>query len=259
MIREGSGFNTPDSKFLNYSGRFDQTTTRGNGTLELGEVFKRDEIDFGAALEHLRIHREGGAAGSQFNGRIFENPADTEVLLRKLLSEQLQYDQFGRAEVTIEVSGSPEPLGWAGVKSLEEIKKLSPEAVVESKPRVGGGVPAVEEGIEGAWYPEMGRNPKTGKFEILRDEQGGVKNPKGKFEPNANIVSLPARVAETNKVTVIIQKDTKTGKPTVLTIFPGENAPAFPAKIDTDAYKASTLGDTKEARFWKEHAFIQQA
>ena len=92
----------------------------------------------------------------------------------------------------------------------------------------------------------------------LIDENGEVKNLKGKFEPNANIVSLPSKSAETNKITVIMQKDKSTGKPTVLTIFPGENAPAFPAKINSESYKASTLGNTQETRFWKDHAFIQQ-
>lgn len=257
MKFESSGENT-DAKFQGYSGRMEQMTTRGDGKLEIGEVFHKDAIDFGVASQHLNIHHEGKTAGSQFNGKIFENQADVETLIKKLLPDELHYDQYGRAEVTLEVSGMPESLGWSGVKSIEEIKESSPDATIESKLRMSGGTEAAEDGIEGAWYPETGRNSQTGQFEILKNENGEIKNPRGKFEPKANIVSLPSKSAETNKITVIVQKDKATGKPTVVTIFPGENAPAFPAKINAEGYKASTLGDTQETKFWKEHAFIQQ-
>ena len=250
--------NEAEQKFQNYSGQLDQVTTRGDGKLELGEAFNKNLIDFTASLQHLNIHHEGKTAGSQFNGRVFENSSDVQGLINKLLPDELHYDQFGRAEITLDVSGAPESLGWTGIKRIEEIKKSFPDAVIESRPRIDGGIEAEEDDVSGAWYPEMARDPKSGRFEVLKDENGEVKNLKGKFEPNANIVSLPSKSAETNKITVIMQKDKSTGKPTVLTIFPGENAPAFPAKINSESYKASTLGNTQETRFWKDHAFIQQ-
>ena len=41
-------------------------------------------------------------------------------------------------------------------------------------------------------------------------------------------------------------------------MFPGENAPAFPAKIDTETYKADSLGvDSQESKYWQEHVFLK--
>ncbi|TSC76087.1 MAG: hypothetical protein G01um101433_817 [Parcubacteria group bacterium Gr01-1014_33] len=242
--------------------KMEQITTRGDGKVETGEEFRGQDIDFGVALEHLKIHQDGEVAGSQFNGEIFRRSDQMKDLLGRLLPFRLQYDQYGRAELTFTVSHRErKPIGWTGVKSHEEIKRIFPGAVIEKQPRMPGGIEAEEQGIQGSWYPEMARNPETGQFVVARDEQGSVKNLKGKFEPLAYVAAIPKEkfqeISATDKITVIIQKDTKTGRPVILTVFPGENAPAFPTKIDSADYKMSTLGDTKETSFWEQHAFIQ--
>ena len=124
-----------------------------------------------------------------------------------------------------------------------------------------GGIEATEDGIEGAWYPEMDRNQASGRFEIVLNEDKTVKNPKGKFEPRANIVTIDQNrfkeVSKTDKITVIIQKDKEALTPTVLTVLPGENAPIFPAKIINENYKADSLNNSNEANYWENHAFIR--
>jgi len=53
-----------EEKFENFTTKMKQVTTRGDGTLEKGEEFIKADIDFGASLDHLKIHHEGGVAGS---------------------------------------------------------------------------------------------------------------------------------------------------------------------------------------------------
>lgn len=241
--------------------KMEQMTTRGDGTLEKKENFETKEIDFGSSLEHLRIHHEGEVAGSQFNGELFKEPEDVEKLLRNLLPEELSYDQFDRAEITLDVSYEGEkPIGWSGVKNMEEVKEKFPEAEIKKEMRFGGGEMATEEGVEGMWYPEMERD-ETGKFVVAKDKEGNIKNPKGKFEPHANIAYIPKskfeEISQTEKITVVIQKDKENEKPMVLTVFPGDNAPAFPAKINAENFKLDTLKDTKEEKYWENNVFIK--
>lgn len=251
-----------NAELKSFTATTEQVTTRGDGTLEKGEEFDKFDIDFSSALEHLKIHHDGDVAGSQFNSEVLPSSEQVEAMIKKLLPDVLTYDQYGRAELVLDVSHEGDtPLGWSGVKSVEEIKRNFPDAVIEKKLRMPGGVEAVEDGIEGAWYPEMDRNPETGQYEVVKDESGEVKNPKGKFEPKANIATVDAEkfreVAKTDKITVIIEKDKETGKPTVLTVYPGDNAPMFPVKFDTEDFKLDTLKDSNEERYWDEHAFIQ--
>lgn len=262
MSLESPRFNPEQEKFNDFSATMEQITTRGDGTLEKADEFNKADIDFGAALDHLNIHHGGEVAGSQFNGEIFQNSEDVRSLLEKILPDTLNYDQFGRAELTLDVKHEGEqPLGYTGVKSIEELQTLFPDAVVEQKARIAGGAEGEEDGVRGSWYPEMEKDPATGRFVVAKNPDGSVKNPNGKFESLANIATVSSdkfrEVSKTDKVTVIIQKGRDTAKPTVLTIFPGENAPAFPAKINSESYKASTLGDTKETNFWNEHVFIR--
>lgn len=246
--------------FDGWSATFEQVTTRGDGKLELHDRFGKDEIDFGAVRDHLRIHEGGQIAGSQFNGDIFQSPDDVVRAVQKLLPETMSYDQFDRAEITLDVKlGSDQPIGGTGVKSLDEIHKQYPDARIEKRARIPGGFPGVEEGEDGIWYPETVRDSDSGRFVVAINPDGTPKNLHGKFEPLANIAILSGvEAAPVEKVTVVIQKDRQTGKPTVLTIFPGENAPAFPAKINSESYKASSLGNTNEKRYWAEHAFLQK-
>ena len=237
--------------------RIEQTSTRGNGTVELGQSFRRDDIDFSGVEDHLSIHTGGRVAGSQFSGDLFREPRDIIDLAQASLPDDLQFDQHNRAELTIAIEGGI--LGFSGVKSLEELKATD-GVRLERGMRIPDGEVAEVDGIKGAWYPETSRNPKTGKFEVVTNPDGSVKNSHGKFEPQAWIATVDEERADeamtTDKMTVIVQQNPQTGLPTVLTIFPGENAPAFPAKIESEAFQADNL-QGPEATYWDEHAFVK--
>lgn len=249
-----------EAGYTNLGVAFDRSSTRGDGKVELGEEFSRESIDFGSVLDHLKIHQGGEVAGSQFNNEFVPEIDDVKTLLMKNLPETLQYDQHGLVELTLDIE-SPMPIGWTGVKSIDEIKSSFPNARIEKKMRMPGGMESEEDGLEGAWYPEMARDSQTGRFEVVKDEQGNIKNPKGKFEPKANIVTIPSAEyregAATSKLTVIIKKLGEPGVPTVLTAYPGEGAPAFPAKIASADYQSDTLKDPMMNNYWENHAFIQ--
>lgn len=240
----------------------EQITTRGDGKIEKGEEFLRDDIDFKNALEHLNIHHGGEIAGSVFNAEVVKDPEAVKKMIINLLPEKLNYDQFGRAEITLEVGGIKKPLGFSGISSIEDIQKKFPGVEIKKEIRMPGGEASNEGGIDGAWYPETTRD-ENGKFVPAKDAEGNIKNPKGKFEPESNIAYVSNLEMEstmaTRKMTIILSKEKESGKPSVLTIFPGENAPAFPAKIDTENYKANTLDSTNESEFWKKHVFIRKA
>lgn len=238
----------------------EQGSTRGDGSVELAEPFSREDIDFSRAIDHIGIHTEGSVAGSQFNGTLFKSPESVADMLRMVLPEGMQYDQHNRAEITIAVEG--QTLGYAGVKPLGELEGQE-GITIERAARMPGGEPATEEGIKGVWYPEMARNTETGKYEVAVDAEGNVKNPHGKFEPEALIAVIePGSISQamaTNKATIIIQKNPENSLPTVLTVFPGENAPAFPARIQSETFQMDTLQGGPEAAYWNEHAFIKAA
>ncbi len=238
--------------------RIEQTSTRGDGSIEHDEAFERDSIDFSRVVDHLGIHTEGTVAGSQFNGEVFATPESVTETIKAALPEGLRYDQHGRAELTLSVEGTV--IGYSGVKPLSELEGLD-GVRIEQGMRMPGGEAAEVEGIKAAWFPEMARHPESGKFEVATNPDGTVKNPHGKFEPEALIAhveegALPQALA-TDKLTVILQKNPKNGLPTALTIFPGENAPAFPAKIESETFQADTLQGGPEAAYWAEHAFIK--
>lgn len=238
--------------------RIEQTSTRGDGSIELGETFERDSIDFSRVVSHLAIHTEGTVAGSQFNGEAFATPEDIVTRVQAALPESLHYDQYGRAELTLTAEGIT--VGYSGVKPVSELEGLD-GVHIERAVRMPGGEAAEVEDIKGAWFPEMARNPDTGGFEVATNADGSVKNSHGKFEPEALIAhveqdTLP-QVLATDKVTIILQKNPEDELPTALTIFPGENAPAFPAKIESEAFQADTLQGGPEAAYWAEHAFVQ--
>ncbi len=233
-----------------------QESTRGNGSVELtGEAFSKNEIVFSGVADHLKIHTNGEIAGSQFNGELFPDADSVISFLKKVLPETLQFDQHDMIEMTLDVRMSGgNILGYSGVKPVAELEKLG--AVVISAIRTPGGVSAEEDGIPGAWYPEMVRDPETGRFAIKTTDSGEVANPHGKFEPEANIAELTDSTdAATNKVSVVLRRDPETGQPIVLTAYPGEIAPPYPAKINTDAYSANSLqGSARE--YWRNHAFM---
>lgn len=236
-----------------------QESTRGDGSVELsGEPFDRSIIDFSGVQEHLAIHQDGEVAGSQFRGDLFPDAQTVVGFLSEVLPPTLQYDQHGRIEMTLDVQlPTHESLGYSGVKSIAELE--ADGAHIESSVRTPGGEPAEEDGIKGAWYPEMVRDPESGSFVVKKTESGEVANPHGKFEPEASIATVvDTKGAETNKVSIVMQRNAETGRPMVLTAYPGEIAPPFPAKITTEAYSADTLHG-KEADYWAKHAFVKTA
>jgi serine/threonine protein phosphatase PrpC/tRNA A-37 threonylcarbamoyl transferase component Bud32 len=236
-----------------------QITTRGPELKLSEEHFSPSDIDFAKSSQHLTIHHGGEVAGGQFNSERFANPSDVVELVTRSLPDKIHYDQFGRAEITLKIA-SPDgkPLGYSGVLSAAELAARIPGAKIETAARTPGGVPGELNGMKGTWYPEMVKDA-SGKFVVDRDAEGAVKNPKFKFEPDARIATVPAealkRGLETDKVTVVIQKDAA-GKPTVVTMFPGENAPAFPAHIEKYGVK-TTHAESAESKFWSDHVFLK--
>ncbi len=236
-----------------------QESTKGDGSVELsGESFDVKSIDYSHVQEHLAIHQDEKVAGSQFNGDLFNNSTTVVSFLAEVLPPILQYDQYGRVELTLDIQlPNHESLGYSGVKSITELEARGIH--IESGIRISGGESAIEEGIKGAWYPEMARDPETGSFVVKKTEEGEIVNPHGKFEPEANIASVSSiEDVETNKVSIVIERDSKTARPTVLTIYPGEVAPPFPVKISTEDFSTNSLHG-KEAEYWSSHAFIKFA
>ena len=235
----------------------EQMSTRGDGSIEVGQEFNTSDVDYSSAVEHLAIHMDGDekVAGSQFSGDIFNSPDDVVEMVKMALPGSINYDQHNRAEITISVEGSN--IGYSGVKSLEELKQI-PGATIEKGIRIPGGELEEVDGVKGAWYPETKRTEKGN--EVIVDESGNVLNPHFKFEPEVWIAKVDDESAKaalsTNKMTVIIQKS-EGDVPKVLTIFPGENAPALPAKIEK--YGVDTLQAGPETSYWEEHAFIKAA
>jgi len=185
-------------------------TTRGSGAVELsGEKFGRDAVVFTGLRDHLSIHQGGEIAGSQFKGEVFANAAVLEGFLQQALPAEIQYDQSGMVEMTLEIQlPDNESIGYSGIKSIEDIQTAG--IAVAKGMRLPGGEPGIED-------------------------------------------------AKTNKVSIVMRKDPTSGRPVVLTAYPGEIAPPFPAKITTEAFSADSLRDGKAADYWQTHAFIKFA
>ena len=234
-----------------------QESTRGDGVVELtGDPFTRETVDFSGVIDHLSIHQDGDVAGSQFNGDLFPDAQTLISFLSEAMPASMQFDQHGMAELTLDVTlPGHEKLGYSGVKEVAELEATG--FTVESGIRTPGGEPAVEDGLSGAWYPEMVRNSETGRFEVKTTESGEVANPHGKFEPEAMIsVVTDPEAAATSKVSIVMRRDPESGLPVVLTSYPGEIAPPFPAKITTEAFSMDSLHGTA-AEYWKDHAFVK--
>lgn len=169
----------------------------------------------------------------------------------------MQFDQHGMVGMTLDVDlPGHEALGFSGVKEVAELEAAGVR--VESGIRTPGGEPAVEDGVSGAWYPEVVRD-ETGRLVVKTTETGEIANPHGKFEPEAKIATATnPEDAATTKVSVIMRRDTETGRPVALTAYPGEIAPPFPAKITTEAFSMNTLIGP-QAEYWGKHAFIKFA
>ncbi|MFH1727733.1 MAG: PP2C family protein-serine/threonine phosphatase [Pseudomonadota bacterium] len=239
-----------------------RSSTRGDGRIELQAAsFKSSEIETSSVKEHLARHMDGQTAGSQFNRDLFADAQAVVDFAISHLPETIKYDQHGRAEFTIVVK-MPHGivLGHSQVASLEAIKANFPDTIILTEARIEGGKRGEADGVQGTWYPEMSFNKETGKFEVIKGEDGIATNPEFKFEPDASIAYVDAqafaKASATNKLTVIIEKNTATVKPEVKTIFPGDNAPAFPAiigKYGVDTVKA----DSPEVLFWNKHVFVK--
>lgn len=238
-----------------------QTSTRAERPEDFalsGEQFSKRDIDWGAAKQHVAIHEGGQIAGSQFSAEAFADADEIVGFLDALLPDSLPYDQAERAELTLDVQlPDGRPLGYSGVKPLAELTGR-PDVVLTRGMRQPGGQSATVDGVKGAWYPELTRDQATGGYVVAANPDGSPRNPRGKFEPEVFIAKAEdAAAMATDKVTVIIQKSPD-GRPRVLTMFPGENAPALPALINSEQFQANTL-QGPVADFWQEHAFIQAA
>lgn len=235
-----------------------QITTRWDN-LKLWEKFSKSDIDFAWSMDHINIHINWQVAWSQFNWKVFKDSKELRNFVSNLLPDSIQYDQFDRAEITFDIE-SDVPIGWTGIKSIDNIQKSYPKAIIQKEIRIPWWQESVLNGIKWVRYPEMIRNPETWKFEVALDQKWNIKNLYWKFEPQANIVRIDSddfyKLAATNKLTIIIEKNKSTQKPQILTVFPGENAPAFPAKIDTENYKSDTL-QGKESDFWEKYVLIK--
>ncbi|MDQ3159125.1 MAG: hypothetical protein M3P98_03270 [bacterium] len=233
-----------------------QESTRGDGTVELsGEPISSDAVDFSAVADHLSIHQDGAVAGSQFDGDIFPDAEAVTSFLTQALPSSMRFDQHGMIELTLDVDlQGHETLGFSGVKSVAELEAAG--VTVESGIRTPGGEPALEDNIKGAWYPEMVRDD-TGKFVVKITESGEVANPHGKFEPEANIATVTdPKAAATSKVSVVMRREPESGRAVVLTAYPGEIAPPFPAKITTEAFSQDSLHGS-QADYWNNQAFVK--
>lgn len=233
-----------------------QESTRDDGTVELsGDTFSRDQIDFSGVKDHLSIHTGGQVAGSQFNGNLFPDSDTIVSFFSSVLPAELQFDQHGRVEMTLDVSlPTGDTLGYSGVKSIAELEASGVYA--EKGIRTPGGIADEIDGIKGAWYPEMFRD-ESGSYVVKHTETGEVANPHGKFESEALIATVPnVESTATNRVSIVMQKNPETGQATVLTAYPGEIAPPFPTKINTETYQSDSL-HSKEAEYWSTHAFIK--
>lgn len=250
---------------LPYASSLVQVSNRGEQEIRWSDTFEKKSIDWSRVLEHLSIHMDGEVAGSQFDGELFKSPKEVVDLINAALPDEMSYDQYNCAAITAEVSQKDDrlPIGWSGVKSKEEISNIYPDAIIEKAIRMPGGFEDTVDGIEGAWYPERKFNKQTGQTEIILDDDGKPANPRAKFEPKANIARVGLdkfkEVAATPKITVIIVKGRGEGKPMVVTAYPGEYAPAFPAMIDTKNFKSkdSLAADSPESKYWQEHVFIK--
>ncbi len=205
-----------------------QVSTRGNGCVELTDgAFGREAVDFTGAADHLSIHQGRAIAGSQFNHLLFPNTRSIISLLEEVMPASMRFDRYGMVELTLEViSPGREVLGYSGVMKVAALEEAGIE--VTKGIRMPGGDPAEEDGIPGAWYPD------------------------GRFVPKANIAVATLAIletAETNKVSVIIERDAEQ-RPVVLTAHPGEVAPPFPIKTASEAFSKISLD------YWVEHAFV---
>ncbi|HAZ12848.1 MAG: hypothetical protein A2X86_21795 [Bdellovibrionales bacterium GWA2_49_15] len=166
-----------------------QTTTRARA-LELTENrFLAAEIDFASARAHI-VERHGPDAltpGGHFTRPVEEVEGYVQKALKERLPAGIQYDKFGRAELTLDLVDAENRaivVGNNGVLSTEEAARLFPNAHY--------GV-ATRDGVE---------------VRVLLVDPSEIQ-----------------RAGLTNRVTVIIEQ-TENG-PRVVTMFPGENAPAL--------------------------------
>lgn len=250
---------------LPYASRVEQIPCQGEEVLESLESFDKNSIDWSRLLDHLSIHMDGETAGSQFDSAVFKSPQEVVDLIMAALPDTIPLDQHRSALITIDIAKEHGPMmvGWAGVKAVSEIRSIYPEAEIKKEIRMPGGVEDNVDGLEGAWYPERKYNPETKSADIVLGDDGQPVNPRAKFEPKANIVRVAEdkfrEVAATSKIALVIVKNREEDKPVAVTAYPGENAPAFPARIQTKSgYKKDTLSpDSYETRYWQDHVFIK--
>ncbi|MFH1728480.1 MAG: hypothetical protein ABIA04_08680 [Pseudomonadota bacterium] len=239
-------------------------STLGDGVLTLvPEAFIKSDLSTTHVKGELSKHMDKQTDKLQFNRELFADSQEVVDFAMRWLPETIQYDSHGRAEITLEVQLPVGiVIGKSKVVSLESIQRNFPDAVLVVEPLQAGGRRAEVEGVEGTWYPEMKLNERTGQWEVIRNDQGLPANPDFRFEPDAQVAYVDAhsfqKACETNKVTIIIEKNSATGKPEVEAIFPGNNAPNFPVIVDHGITKIDTVkADSPETLFWNDHVFVK--
>jgi len=225
------------------------TSTRNSTwVFEEKEKISKKDIDFKSVLPHLNIHISGEVNGSQFDGKVFSNPEEIMEKVVSNLPSEIPFDEFGRSEITLKFSKN---VWFTGISSIEDLKTTFTYWI-----RNPWGEEWEYNWLKGAWYPEMAQNPETGKFEVVRNSDWEVANPKFKFEPKLYLAEVP-ELSSTDEITVILQKwDNSETKARALTCFPGENAPSVPTYIGK-YWVDTTAHDSLESKYWREHAFLK--
>jgi hypothetical protein len=238
-----------------------QQSTVSSDDLKLSGPLKIEDIDFDYLKSHISIHKGGAVAGSQFNPEAFKGEI-IEGIKHLLKAHPVQKDQHGKAELTFKIkTPSGSPAGWSGVHEIKDFKKAFPNVAIELKPReteLDGvkGILETYKGVKGVWLPES--ENVGGKWQVSRNEDGSVKNPKGKFDPYMNIATVSEddfkNNGHTDLVSVILIT-TKEGKTMAVTAYPGKITPPAPTAIPK--FKVDTVNSQELIDFWKDHVFVK--
>lgn len=223
-----------------------------NETWEFKEKEKvsKAEINFDSCADHLKIHQWWETPGSIFDWKVFKSSQDIISAVKENLPKEVPFDEFWRAEVTIDFAKN---IWWTWVLKQSELSDIYKIYDLKKEVRTPWWVEWEFEWVKWAWYPESWRNPETWKFETLKNQDWSILNEKFKFEPVANIAQVPF-LPKTKKLTAILQK-WKNWSVSMATAFPWDNAPAFPALIEK--FWVNKISDSLESRYWEEWVFLK--
>lgn len=228
------------------------STRNETGEFEEQEKIAKEDVNFDFCKNHLKIHKEGEIAGSQFDWKVFESNDKIIDFIKKSLPNEIPFDEFWRSEITLHLS---ENIWWTWIMQEKDFSNYyGNEFNIEKKARIPWWIEWEYKDQKGTWYAEKYKNPETGEFEIKKNSDWTPTNPYWKFEPLANIAEVD-QLPSTKEITLILQKD-KIWNVSMLTTFPWENAPAFPAFIEQ--FEVNSLDqDSLEQKYWNEGVFLK--